>query len=247
MPAIPQEVAKTMFQTVLTNDDKATLQDISEYQVDIMKTALEQEDYATADRCWGPLNQLQIIGRQRIAGLMGEVVRIHVQTYAETRVAAFNRHAAAHQFTEAEQILITLRALHAHFPGEDLVGLEDLVVTLQTARTQHTAQQEVDERQRRAEEGVQEAEGRQRRAEEEVQKAEIRQQEAKKEAQEAEEIRQQESKARQRSEEETQRTEEERRKARREREEMEARVRRQEAVLAEERDEGTESLAVRQQ
>ncbi|MHA7877883.1 MAG: hypothetical protein ACX93T_03095 [Bacteroidota bacterium] len=142
MPAIPQQVTPNMFQTVLTSGDKIMLKRIVSHQVSIMSTALEQEDYTAADRCWSLLNQLRIIEHREIEELMEERVRPHMRAYAEARTAAFSRHAAAHQFTEAEQILETLRALNRLFPNEHLVNLEGLQETLQTARTQQNAQQE---------------------------------------------------------------------------------------------------------
>jgi hypothetical protein len=45
MPAIPQRVAGSLFQTVLTEGDKVMLQRIVRHQVDAMSCALEQSDY----------------------------------------------------------------------------------------------------------------------------------------------------------------------------------------------------------
>ncbi|MHA7877884.1 MAG: hypothetical protein ACX93T_03100 [Bacteroidota bacterium] len=149
MPAIPQHVAPNMFQTVLTSDDKIMLQRIVSHQVSIMSTALEQEDYTAADRCWSLLNQLRVVEHSEIEELMKEQVRPHMRAYAEARTAAFSRHAAAHQFTEADQILDTLQALNRLFPNEHLVNLEGLQETLQIARTKQNAQQEAEERARR--------------------------------------------------------------------------------------------------
>ena len=74
MPAIPQQVARSLFQTVLTDGDKAMLQQIVEHQVEALRNALEQNDYPAADRCWNPLNQLQTIAHQRIDELMNRQV-----------------------------------------------------------------------------------------------------------------------------------------------------------------------------
>jgi hypothetical protein len=130
-----------------------------------------------------------------------------MRAYAQERTAVFNRHAAQHDFTGTERLLALLRSLQTHFPGEDLVDLEGLEATLQTARAQYTAQREAAEERQRA------AEARQR----------------------AEEARQRAEEAGQRAEEERQRAEEERDRARREREAMEARIRRREAELEEAR------------
>ena len=173
MPAIPQQVARNnLFQTVLTDGDKAMLQQIVEHQVEVLRNALEQNNYPAADRCWTLLNQLQIIEHQRIDELISRQVRPYMRAYAEERMATFNRHAAQHQFIEATQLLTSLRALNERFPDEHLVDLEDLEATLQASRTQQAAQQEAEEGRVRAEEGRQrEAEASQR-AEERAQKAE---------------------------------------------------------------------------
>ena len=172
IPAIPQQVARSLFQTVLTDGDKAMLQQIVEHQVEALHNALEQNDYPAADRCWTLLNQLQIIEHQRIDELISRQVRPYMRAYAEERMATFNRHAAQHQFIEATQLLTSLRALNERFPDEHLVDLEDLEATLQASRTQQAAQQEAEEGRVRAEEGRQrEAEASQR-AEERAQKAE---------------------------------------------------------------------------
>ena len=224
MPAIPQQVARNLFQTVLTGDDKVMLQQIVEHQVEALRNALEQNDYPAADRCWSLINQLQIIANRRIDELMNRQVRPHMRAYAEERAATFARHAAQHQFTEAAQLLTSLRTLNERFPDEHLVDLERLERTLQAARAQQAAQQEAEEGKQRAEERAQrEAEERRQRAEEARQRAE--------------EARQRAAEARQRAEEEAQRAEEARARAQRAREEMEARVRRQEAVLEAERKE----------
>ena len=87
MPAIPQRIARNLFQTVLTDTDKALLQQIVEHQVGIMSTALEQGDYPAADRGWNLLNQLRIIGHRRIEELMERQVRPHMRAYATARTA----------------------------------------------------------------------------------------------------------------------------------------------------------------
>ncbi|MHA7877885.1 MAG: hypothetical protein ACX93T_03105 [Bacteroidota bacterium] len=149
MPAIPQQVAQNMFQTALTNSDRIMLQQIVSHQVGVMSNALTQEDYPAADRCWSLLNKLRIIEHSEIEELMKEQVRPHMRAYAEARTAAFSRHAANHQFTEAEQILAALQALNEHFSNEQLVDLGRLESILHTARTQYKTQQEAEERVRR--------------------------------------------------------------------------------------------------
>jgi hypothetical protein len=207
MPAIPQRLAGNLFQTVLTSDDKVMLQRIVRHQVDAVSCALEQRDYPAADRCWRLLNQLRIIEHEEIDELMERQVRSHMRAYAEERTAVFNRHAAQHDFTEAARLLALLHSLQAHFPDENLVDLESLEATLQTAKEQYNAQQEAE-----------------RQAEAERQRAEKERQRAEKERQRAE-----------RSEKEQRRAEEERQRARREREATEEQMRRREAELEEAR------------
>ena len=172
MPSIPQRVAHNLFQTVLTEGDKVMLQRIVGHQVDAMNNALEQSDYPAADRCWNLLNQLRIIEHGEIDELMERQVRPHMRAYAQERTAVFNRHAAQHDFTEAENLLRSLRAFDLHFPDEDLVDLEGLEATLQTARAQYTAQREEAEARQKAEEARQRAEKARQRAEEARQRAE---------------------------------------------------------------------------
>ena len=174
MPAIPQRTARNLFQTVLNNDDKALLQRIVEHQVGVMRTALEQEDYPAVDRGWNLFSQLRIIEHDRIEELIERQVRPHIRTYAEARTAALSRHAAAHQFEEAEQILTALQTLNRHFPNENFVDLERLQETLQTARAQHTAQQEAEEARQREAEARQNAEEERERARRERENMEAR-------------------------------------------------------------------------
>ena len=159
MPAIPQRLAGSLFQTVLTSDDQAMLQRIVRHQVDAMCCALDQCDYPVADHCWRLLNQLRIIEHQEINELMERQVRPHMHAYAAERTAVFTRHAAQHDFTEAERLLVLLRSLQAHFPNENLADLEGLEATLQTAKEQYNAQQEAE---KQAEEARQRAEEKER-------------------------------------------------------------------------------------
>jgi hypothetical protein len=172
MPSIPQRVAGNLFQTVLTEGDKVMLQCIVRHQVDAMNNALEQSDYPAADRCWNLLNQLRIIEHGEIDELMERQVRPHMRAYAQERTAVLNRHAAQHDFTEAENLLRSLRAFDLHFPDEDLVDLEGLEATLQAARAQYTAQREEAEARQKAEEARQRAEEARQKAEEAGQRAE---------------------------------------------------------------------------
>jgi flagellar biosynthesis GTPase FlhF len=210
MPAIPQRLAEKLFQTVLTGDDKAMLRRIVRHQVGAMSCALEQRDYPAADRCWHLLNQLRIIEHEEIDELMEGQVRLHMRAYAEERTTVFNGHAAQHDFTEAERLLALLRSLQAHFPDENLVDLEGLEATLQTAKEHYNAQQEAEKQ----------AEAERQRAEAERQRAEAERQRAEAERQRAERLEQ-----------ERRRAEEERQRARREREAMEEQMRRREAEL----------------
>jgi hypothetical protein len=180
MPSIPQRVAHNLFQTVLTEGDKVMLQCIVRHQVDAMNNALEQSDYPAADCCWNPLNQLRIIEHGEIDELMARQIRPHMRAYAQERTAAFNRHAAQHDFTEAENLLSSLRALDLHFP-ENLVDLEGLEATLQTARAQYTAQREEAEARQKAEEATKRAEEARQKAEEATKRAEEEQDIARKE------------------------------------------------------------------
>jgi hypothetical protein len=68
-----------------------------------------------------------------------------MRAYTQEHTAVFNRHAAQHDFTGAERLLALLRSLQTHFPDKDLVDLEGLEATLQTARAQYAAQQEAKE------------------------------------------------------------------------------------------------------
>jgi hypothetical protein len=188
MPSIPQRVAHNLFQTVLTEGDKVVLQCIVRHQVDAMNNALEQSDYPAADRCWNPLNQLRIIEHGEIDELMARQIRPHMRAYAQERTAAFNRHAAQYDFTKAENLLGSLRALDLHFPDEDLVDLEGLEATLQTARAQYTAQREEAEARQKAEEARQRAEEARQKAEEARQRAEEEQDIARKEREAMEEL-----------------------------------------------------------
>jgi hypothetical protein len=180
MPSIPQRMAHNLFQTVLTDGDKVMLQCIVRHQVDAMNNALEQSDYPAADRCWNLLNQLRIIEHGEIDELMERQVRPRMRAYAQERTAAFNRHAAQHDFTEAENLLSSLRALDLHFP-ENLVDLEGLEATLQTARAQYTAQREEAEARQKAEEATKRAEEARQKAEEATKRAEEEQDIARKE------------------------------------------------------------------
>ena len=178
MPCIPQEVASNLFQTVLTDSDKTALRRIVRHQVSELRRALEQSDYPAASRCWNLLKQLRIIENDEIAELMEGQVIPHMRTHAAERTATLNGYASQHDFTEAERLLVSLRALNEFFPDEDLVDLGNLDATLNAAREQHTAQQEAKEKARRAEEKarrtqeethrVQEAIVRERRAREEL-------------------------------------------------------------------------------
>ena len=178
MPCIPQEVASNLFQTVLTDSDKTALQRIVRHQVSELRRALEQSDYPAASRCWNLLKQLRIIENDEIAELMEGQVIPHMRTHAAERTATLNGYASQHDFTEAERLLVSLRALNEFFPDEDLVDLGNLDATLNAAREQRTAQQEAKEKARRAEEKarrtqeethrVQEAIVRERRAREEL-------------------------------------------------------------------------------
>jgi hypothetical protein len=212
MPRIPQEIANNMFQTALTDSDKAALQRIVRCQVGNMRSELEQGDYPEASRCWNFLKQLRIIEHSEIAELMQGQVIPQMRTHAAERTATFNEYASQHNFTEAERLLALLHALNEHFPDENLVDLGNLNATLNTAREQHTAQQKAQEEARRAQENAQKAQEEARRAQENAQKA---QEEAR------------------RAQENTQRAQEE---ARREREELEALERRRQAELDAERE-----------
>jgi hypothetical protein len=152
MPCIPQEVASNMFQTALTGDDMTALRRIVRHQVSELRSTLEQDDYPAASRCWDLLKQLRIIEHREIAELMEGQVIPHMLTYATRRTATFNEHAAQHNFTEAERLLTSLRALTDHFPEENLIDLDNLKATLDAAQAQHTAQREAEEEARRAEE-----------------------------------------------------------------------------------------------
>ena len=205
MSVIPQRLAGNLFQTALTSDDKVMLQRIVRHQIDAMNCALEQCDYPAADRCWRLLNQLHIIEHKEIDELMERQVRPHMRAYAAERTAAFTGHAVQHDFTEAERLLELLCSLQAHFPDENLVDLEGLEATLQTAKEQYNAQQEAE---KQAEEERQRAEEARQRAEEAQQEAEEERQRAAEERQRAEEERQRAAEERQRAEEERQRAEE---------------------------------------
>jgi hypothetical protein len=196
MPAIPQRLAGNLFQTVLTGDDTAMLQRIVRHQINAMSCALEQCDYPAADRCWRLLNQLRIIEHRETDELIEGQVRPHMHVYAQGRTAVFTRHAAQHDFTEAERLLELLRSLKAHFPNENLVDLEGLEATLQTAKEHYNAQQKAE---KQAEEAEKQAEEAEKQAEEAEKKAEAAQQRAEgleKEKQRAEEERDSERRAR---------------------------------------------------
>jgi hypothetical protein len=165
MPVIPQRLTRNLFRTVLMGDDQVMLQRIVRHQIDAMSCALDQCDYTAADRCWRLLNQLRIIEHNEIDELIERQVRPHMRAYAAERTAVFTRHAARHDFTEAECLLVLLRSLQAQFPDENLADLEGLEATLQTAKEQHNAQREAE---KQAEEERQRSE----RLEKEKQKAE---------------------------------------------------------------------------
>jgi hypothetical protein len=183
MPRIPQEIANNMFQTALTDSDKAALQRIVRCQVGNMRSELEQGDYPEASRCWNFLKQLRIIEHSEIAELMQGQVIPQMRTHAAERTATFNEYASQHNFTEAERLLALLHALNEHFPDENLVDLGNLNATLNTAREQHTAQQKAQEEARRAQENAQKAQEEARRAQENTQRA---QEEARREREELE-------------------------------------------------------------
>ena len=138
MPCIPQEVASNLFQTVLTDSDKTALQRIVRHQVSELRRALEQSDYPAASRCWNLLKQLRIIENDEIAELMEGQVIPHMRTHAAERTATLNGYASQHDFTEAERLLVSLRALNEFFPDEDLVDLGNLDATLNAAREHRT-------------------------------------------------------------------------------------------------------------
>jgi hypothetical protein len=152
MPCIPQAVASNMFQTALTGDDMTALRRIVRHQVSELRNTLEQDDYPAASRCWDLLKRLRIIEHREIAEFMEGQVIPHMRGYAAGRTATFNKHAAQHNFTEAGRLLTSLRALTDHFPEENLIDLDNLEATLNTAQAQHTAQREAEEKTRRAEE-----------------------------------------------------------------------------------------------
>ena len=154
MPAIPQRLAGNLLQTALTSDDQVMLRSIVGYQVDAMSFALEQCDYPAADRCWRLLNQLCIIEHKEIDELIEKQVRPRMHAYAERTTAVFARHAARHDFTEAERLLVLLRSLQAHFPNENLADLEGLEATLQTAKEQYNVQQEAEKKAEEAQENT---------------------------------------------------------------------------------------------
>jgi hypothetical protein len=51
MPSIPLNITGSLFQTALTDSDKAMLQNIVEHQVSDLEHTLEQENYLAASRC----------------------------------------------------------------------------------------------------------------------------------------------------------------------------------------------------
>jgi len=176
-----------MFQTVLTDSDKTALQRIVRHQVGELRSALEQSDYPAASHCWNLIKQLRIIEHSEVAELMEGQVIPHMRTYAAEHTATFSEYASQHNFTEAERLLALLRSLNEHFPDETLVDLDNLEATLDTARVQHTAQQEAAEETRRAQEGQRRAEEEKRRAEEEKRRAEEEKRRAEEEKRRAEE------------------------------------------------------------
>jgi hypothetical protein len=197
MPCIPQEIANNMFQTTLTDSDKTALQRIVRHQVDNLRSELEQSDYPAASRCWNLLKRLRIIGHGETAERMEKQAITHMRAYAAERTATFNDYAAQHNFTEAERLLASLRVLNEHFPEENLVNLDNLNATLNTAQAQHTAQLEAEEEARRnAEEALRNGEEARSNAEEARRNAEEARSNAEEALRNAEEARRAEEEAR---------------------------------------------------
>jgi chromosome segregation ATPase len=212
MPAIPQELANNLFQTVLKSDDKVMLQRIVENQVGAMRCALVQCDYSAAGCCWRLLNRLRIIEHEEIERRINRQARPHLHAHATERMDVFREHVVQRDFTEAARLQASLCSLQTHFPDENLVVLESLEATLQTAQEQYNAQQEaekqVEEERKNAEEAQQRVEQERKNAEEARKNAEEAQKSAEQERKNAEEARKNEEEAQKSAEQERKNAEE---------------------------------------
>jgi hypothetical protein len=237
IPAIPQRLAKDLFQTVLTSDDKVMLQCIVENQVDAMRCALAQCDYSAAGCCWRLLNRLRIIEHEEIERRINRQARPHLRVHATERMDVFREHVVQRDFTEAARLQALLCSLQTHFPDENLVVLESLEATLQTAQEQYNAQQEaekqVEEERKNAEEARKNAEEAQQRTEEAQQRTEEARKNAEEARKNAEEARKNAAKQQQKVEQERKNAEEARENAAEQQQRAE-RLRKETRIVAEE-------------
>jgi chromosome segregation ATPase len=239
MPAIPQELANNLFQTVLKSDDKVMLQRIVENQVGAMRCALVQCDYSAAGCCWRLLNRLRIIEHEEIERRINRQARPHLHAHATERMDVFREHVVQRDFTEAARLQASLCSLQTHFPDENLVVLESLEATLQTAQEQYNAQQEaekqVEEERKNAEEAQQRVEQERKNAEEARKNAEEAQQRVEQERKNAEEAQKNAEEAQQRVEQERKNAEEARENAAKQQQRAE-RLKKETRIAEEERE-----------
>jgi hypothetical protein len=147
LESIPSHEARTLFQTVLTDNDQTKLKLIMRDRVEALVAALDADDYRVAGSHWQLLARLRIIGNDELETMLEEHAVLPLLNFVLRRVGDFKEKAGYYQFEEAECQLERLRDLTKNIPHEELENMiDDLEAVLRNAIEKKSRRTKVYER-----------------------------------------------------------------------------------------------------
>ena len=142
---IPKEEATTMFQTVLTGDDRTKLLEMARQLRHKLANAVTQGDEASLRNCWLLLQRLRVIRHHEVETIILEDVLPTLKNEVLKRIGSFKNYANAHDFDLAEKQLDLLTTLQDAIPDALLeLDLNALRNHLKGCRKKYTEQKRLE-------------------------------------------------------------------------------------------------------